>query len=871
MRKRYVAATTAMLVSVGSMTPTMAHAASTGTIYVNNASGANCSDSGSGTEAAPFCTIQAAVDVAAAGDTVLVEPGYYNGAVSISESGTSAEPITIQAQGTSWAQRQAQPAEVNAATGKPAFTISGASYVSLVGFQAEATAGTVALIENSSHVTVDSLYGHGGSGGLPVGSPTIDVAGTSSYVTVSRNNLSPGYDSSGIQVESGSSNDTITTNYVGNFGSGIVVNGAPGTAITSNTVDGDCTQGIALTGASTGSTIENNIVDSLETNSINSSCPSTTAAAAGIEVDSAATSGTKLDYNIDYQQFDTIATYLWAGTSYQDAASLDAATGQGAHDLNVDPQEYGSDPHPGWPGLLPTSPAIDSADSSAPGELSTDVYGDARVDDPNVSNTGAGSATYHDRGAIEYVDPLAVGVSMNYQTATAPATVSADASVTTPGWSNVTSWTVDFGDGTSTTTSTSSDVPHTYTSPGTYTVTATATDSYGAMSGTTTEWVLSSSVYHPVALTRLLDTRSGTGTNGVKAPLKANSSLALQIDGNGPIPAAGVTAVALNVTVTNGTGAGFISAYADGTTRPITSNINFAPGQTLPAQIIAPVGADGKIELYNGGTSGGTDVIADVAGYYGTGAGLGLDPEGSPSRLLDTRTGTGTGGVKVPVPAKSSLKLTSANAGGLTPGDTLVLNVTVTNSKSNGFLTVYPDGSSVPNTSNLNFASGQTIANQVFAQVGSDGSVDFYNAGTGSVDVVADLLGVLTTSSGLGYVPITPVRMLDTRDGTGAAKAPVGANATVDVTMAGVAGLPKNLQAMAANVTVTQSTKNGDIEAYPNYLTTPPGVSTLNFAAGQTIANSTTMTGENNGMKLLNQSSGSSELIVDVFGYYSFT
>ena len=864
MRKRYVAATAAMLVSVGSLTPTMAHAAATGSIYVNNASGANCSDSGSGTEAAPFCTIQAAVNLAAAGDTVLVEPGHYNGAVSISESGTSAEPITIQAAGTSWAQRRAQPADVTAATGQPAFTFSGASYVNLEGFQAEATGGTVALIENSSHVTVDSLNGQGGSGGLPVGGPTIEVAGTASYVTVSRNYLSPGYDTSGIQVESGSSNDIITTNYVGNFGSGIVVNGAPSTAITSNTVYGVCTQGIALTGASTGSTIENNIVDSVETNSISTSCPSTTATAAGIEVDSAATSGTKLDYNIDYPDFAPVTTYLWAGAAYQDAASLDAATGQGAHDLNVDPQE-------GETGLLPTSAAIDSADSSAPGELSTDVYGAVRVDDPNVSNTGAGSATYYDRGANEYLDPLAVGVSMNYQTATAPATVSADASVTTPGWSNVTSWTVDFGDGTSTTTSTPSDVPHTYTSPGTYTVTATATDSYGPMSGTATEWVLSSSVYHPVALTRLLDTRSGTGTNGVKAPLKANSSLSLQVEGNGPIPATGVTAVALNVTVTNGTGAGFISAYADGTTRPITSNINFAPGQTLPAQIIAPVGADGKIELYNGGTSGGTDLIADVAGYYGTGAGLGLQAQGSPSRLLDTRTGTGTGGVKVPVPAKSSLKLTSANAGGLTPGDTLVLNVTVTNSKSNGFLTVYPDGSSVPNTSNLNFASGQTIANQVFAQVGSNGTVDFYNAGTGSVDVVADLLGSFTTSSGLGYVPITPVRMLDTRDGTGAAKAPVGANATVDVTMAGVDGLPKNLQAMAANITVTQSTKNGDIEAYPNYLTTPPGVSTLNFAAGQTIANSTTMTGENNGMKLLNQSSGSSELIVDVFGYYSFT
>jgi hypothetical protein len=67
---------------------------------------------------------------------------------------------------------------------------------------------------------------------------------------------------------------------------------------------------------------------------------------------------------------------------------------------------------------------------------------------------------------------------------------------------------------------------------------------------------------------------------------------------------------------------------------------------------------------------------------------------------------------------------------------------------------------------------------------------------------------------------------------------------------------------------VTDPTGSGDIEVYPDYLSSPPGVSTLNFSAGATVANATTMSADNNGVDLYNESSGSSQLIMDVFGYY---
>jgi hypothetical protein len=71
--------------------------------------------------------------------------------------------------------------------------------------------------------------------------------------------------------------------------------------------------------------------------------------------------------------------------------------------------------------------------------------------------------------------------------------------------------------------------------------------------------------------------------------------------------------VVLNVTATGNTSSGVLQAWADGTPRPSTSNLNWAPGQTIANQVVVPVSADGKVDLYVTGT---THVIADIFGYY---------------------------------------------------------------------------------------------------------------------------------------------------------------------------------------------------------------------------------------------------------------
>ena len=73
--------------------PSLADAA---TLFVDQ-NNAQCTDSGSGTEQQPFCTISAAVPPVGAGDTVRVKPGVYNEMVRINKSGTASAPIIFTA------------------------------------------------------------------------------------------------------------------------------------------------------------------------------------------------------------------------------------------------------------------------------------------------------------------------------------------------------------------------------------------------------------------------------------------------------------------------------------------------------------------------------------------------------------------------------------------------------------------------------------------------------------------------------------------------------------------------------------------------------------------------------------------------------
>ncbi len=259
--------------------------------------------------------------------------------------------------------------------------------------------------------------------------------------------------------------------------------------------------------------------------------------------------------------------------------------------------------------------------------------------------------------------------------------------------------------------------------------------------------------YTSLAPARLLDTRAGVGAP--KGAVPPGGTVHLQVLGRGGVPASGVSAVALNVTADEGTKAGYLTVYADGAAYPVTSNVNFLAGQSVPNLVIAPVGANGKVALHS--TSSGTvRIVADVSGYFmGAAPALatpaaqpleGLYTSLAPARLLDTRAGVGA--PKGAVPANGTVHLQVLGRGGVPASgvSAVALNVTADEATKAGYLTVYADGGAYPGTSNVNFLAGQSVPNLVIAPVGANGKVAIHSTSQGTVRIVADVSGWMSAA-----------------------------------------------------------------------------------------------------------------------------
>lgn len=406
-----------------------------------------------------------------------------------------------------------------------------------------------------------------------------------------------------------------------------------------------------------------------------------------------------------------------------------------------------------------------------------------------------------------------------------------------------------------------------YAMPGTYTVTNTVTDSNGASATVSLVVTTVGSAYTAVNPTRLLDTRNGTGA--ARAKVGKKGLVKLKVAGVGPIPADGVTAAVLNVTVTDAVGSGFITAYPsdDGTSAPNVSNVNYVTGQTVPNLVTVPVGSDGYVYLGNS-AGGSVDLIADITGYYHRSAGDLHEATYTPMRLLDTRNGTGAAKARVGKGGIVSLLVAQNDTYLPAPGDmdAVVVNLTVTDTTGSGFITGYADGASVPNASNVNYAAGQTVANLAIVPVSSAGKIDLFNGG-GSVDLIADVVGyyskdVVPQVAG-AYVPVTPTRVFDSR-GLGDTPLP---NDRADTLVLGTWADPVN--ALVANTTVTDTKGDGFLTVY-TYDQSVPNASNLNWTRGATVPNMAVPTVFDERLNFYNggANGGYADVIVDVFGYF---
>jgi len=146
-----------------------------------------------------------------------------------------------------------------------------------------------------------------------------------------------------------------------------------------------------------------------------------------------------------------------------------------------------------------------------------------------------------------------------------------------------------------------------------------------------------------------------------------------------------------------------------------------------------------------------------------------------------------------------------------------------------------------------------------------------HDPGPIALGMLSDMGYAVPGAPGSAYTPVTPVRVLDTRYGTGAPAAPVLGGGLVDLKVTGANGVPANATAVVLNVTGVAPTDVTNLRVYPTpgAAFAPPVVSALNLGAGETRANLTTVAVGSGGRVRLRNAVGKVNVLADLAGYYA--
>lgn len=238
----------------------------------------------------------------------------------------------------------------------------------------------------------------------------------------------------------------------------------------------------------------------------------------------------------------------------------------------------------------------------------------------------------------------------------------------------------------------------------------------------------------------------------------------------------------------------------------------------------------------------------------------------TPLRIFDTRDGTG--GRNTPLGAGETWSVGQAGQFGIPIDATAVAwNLTAVDATVATYVTVWPGGTTMPASSNLNPVPGLAVPNLVVGQLGPGGALSIFNNG-GTVQLVADLVGYFSTSSNLRLQALAPSRLLDTRDGTGDHLGAIGPGEIITLKVTERGGIPNGATAVALNVTATGPTDASYLTVWPSN-DKQPLASSVNMVTGQTVPNMVFAGVSADGNINIFNNNGHSHVIVDVLGSFS--
>src|SRR5579864_5766797 len=364
---------------------------------------------------------------------------------------------------------------------------------------------------------------------------------------------------------------------------------------------------------------------------------------------------------------------------------------------------------------------------------------------------------------------------------------------------------------------------------------------------------------------------SGTGT----APVASFSPASLTFPGQ----IAGTTSAPKPVTLTN-TGTGAMSV---GT---IAANNDFSATNNCPPTL-APNGSCTINVTYTPSAVGpGSGTLSASDNAAGSPQSVPLSGTGTPGlrfvpvtgcRVVDTRNPNGPFGGPFLTGGAPARQFVVPNSACNIPATAQAysLNVTVVpHSAPLGFLTMFPCGQTQPGTSTLNSIDGRVKGVAAIVPAGTSGAVcAFANNDT---DLILDINGYFTLATtnpaALTFYPVTPCRLVDTRNAAGPLGGPsLAANTPRTFPIqSGSCSLPANAQAYSLNFTAVPPGALGFLTVWPAGQT-QPGISTLNAPAGTqpiVTANAAIVpAGTSGGISVF--ASNNTDLVIDVNGYFA--
>ena len=232
----------------------------------------------------------------------------------------------------------------------------------------------------------------------------------------------------------------------------------------------------------------------------------------------------------------------------------------------------------------------------------------------------------------------------------------------------------------------------------------------------------------------------------------------------------------------------------------------------------------------------------------------------APARIVDTRTPLGASRLA----GQGTIRIQITGKAGV-PADAkaVLANATVTQTSGSGFLTLWNCSDTRPEVSTLNFSTDQTVANSATIPLDSSGGLCAFSSV--STDLLIDVGGYYSSSATGRYQPLSPKRLMDSREGIGTPSRLAGGQ-VVELPVAGVAGIPANASAVALNVTGIFPSADAFVTVYP--CGTLPPTSSLNPTIGRITPNLVLAQVSNKGSVCL-FTNVDIDLVVDAVGFVS--